>query len=777
MWTGKITVGVFDRLKSAASGAWDTVKDTASASAKFVEDTLSSGVEKLEKTAKTVTETVTNLPEKAVETASSLSTTVSSLSIGKITNTLGDVASYAWKHKGQIALTALSLTNPVTALTFGAPSMVKLAKGEYQNTQTGETVRVHDSSKSITSMLKGSEWESTVNQTVKDGNGSIDTNKMRDRLERDFQRGQEKQAALSAAVAQTQPTEPVKNEISGVSKEEWNNILASAKIAQDGSIDFSASKNQKAKAEKAEAGNEIARSTESTRKGEAKVNVTNETATRTDANGTEVTTTRDGQAFKSKQTNGVGIESNRGTGEKKITDDGRTVYEVDKDGNMTWATRGNRKVTLSADGKNYEVVGPNGRTEIIPADSLEAQVKQLGRNQRVRRNDTNMQEQLESLRQGAVPAASRQTLPDGRDLDIYKDGLQITETDGSWVMLAFNGKEMYFGLDPKTIVRGVNGKYFIKRDGKEEELKDTEISEILGQRAKEATELFEKLRTKGQARTSTGVQIGMKDEQITVNLLPEGEGTPAPQVIANKEGSTVKDEQGNLSTWNIKERLLTIIDKDKDKPIATINLTKKEVKTDYVTSDDKKTVVNKTGDELYHNGVVKMADGTVFDEKGDTTFADGTRFNHDGSIVLGEKTRLEMRTRDTELQMAAAEVSRVGSLVSGVKARANGATVTLGDISEIDSVIGSLTALKAKYGNNPSILQRLNLLLNEAHCALDDAHESFAANTTLRASRTAFLNNHHNKSEEMFRSQIGNQVALSSQSMRYSFDAKSVRAA
>lgn len=703
-----------DRIRVGLNDALDWASDKAEASAKLITETITGpkdGAAKPTDAAATAAAKAEQTKTTETPKPASLSTTIEG-----VNTSLTDKVAYAWQKTTEMTSALTTLAAVINPAAAAAASLVNIGNNTFKIVGTSDTVKVLDKKTSVTSVLSDSVWKTAIEsgagaavKAFSDGKpvASIDTDKFI--------------GELKAAQKDMLPGGPCgKRKIfDHVSKDEWKQILAETgdkkclpEAAVDGdSITFSPTEGSRAK--------------------DATIAVSGDKAVRTAADGSRVEFDAAEQRFKAESAKGTTVEVNRKLGLAEVLDNGKGYRE--QDGKQVWDIAGGKTVQLK-DGI-FEVLDRSGNVmqrlekDLVTDFRGKDRFHRFGGGRRIKEAVEHLPELL-----GAQAA--------GRQIGAAEDGIFMREKDGTTVVLQTDGNAYFQLPDKLKIWKDANDKYFIIEEGQAPKpILEGEEAKAIEERAAQYIKCLKDFAA-NKSFQHDGVRFVSENGTIKAEV-DQG----ATTLSTDSTNSTLKTADGETSTLNLATNEIKLGD---DAEQTTINLTNKTVETPWVKTDEKGTTIKRTGDWVGRNLEVKMADGTHFDERGEVHFSDGTTFQKDGTVLLGSSSKLTTEIQEQQIRQAAGVLSNAEAIADAVKAKAGSGLVTYAMISQLEGSISSINTLMTAFSGNDAIRARLGMVLASLEVARGQAQASFAANTTLRATREAALSNNNVKAETNF---------------------------
>ncbi len=702
-------MGFGDNIRMGLSDALNWAAETAEAGAKMVGEVVDAAKDAVVKTAEVIASPLISSPAKEAPKPASLATTVQG-----VNSTFTDKVAYAWKKTTEMTTalgTYAAMLNPVVGTGVAVASkLINVGNNTYQNKETGDRVQILDKDKSITSVLQDSAWKTAFNKTDDgkapvEGNPSIDTDKLKSNLP--------PAQSDNGSIRSRRGDNSITAHVDG---DQWIRILDDSKEAQaaipDASVDNDGILIRASNSP--ESGKEAGK--------EAEVKIGKDTLTHDDGKGNIVEIDVQAQHFRGqnaeKQTN---IEVNRSTGDIEATVGGKGFRVID--GKKIWDVNNNQTVELDE----------NGVYRVYDAAHNLLQTFEKGK-------ITNVNKHGDQFIRLTGPCRKIRELRDQRSADsnasglvlgAAEDGIFMRDKDGTAVVLQTDGNAYFELAGGVKIWKDVNDKYYVVEAGKQpQEILDGATSQVETQ----AREYLGML--KGWANQNTFTRNGVKFTNVDGKLNVEmDDGETSMQT--GPEGLTLKLPDQAVSTVSFTNDQVFTIGAGESK--TTIDVVNQVVETPWVKTDKLGTIIKATGDWVGHNLEVKLADGTHYTPEGEVRFSDGTVFHKNGEVTVGNNVRLAADIQEQQIKQAASVLRNAEAIAETVKAKAASGLINYDLIAQLDGSISQVGALMAMFSGNDAIRARLSMVMGSLEAARSDARASFAANTSLRATREAAL--------------------------------------
>lgn len=689
-----------DRISAGLNDALDWAADKADASKKLVAEAIT-GTESTPKAKEAKPE---GKPEQTKATT-----------VEGVNTALTDKVAYAWQKSTEMTTTLASVAGILNPAAAAAASLVSLGNNTFKIKGTSDTVKVLDKQTSVTSILSDNAWKAAIAggasaaaKAISEGYifSSIDTEKLSDT----FKASQKEKSA---------DTECGKRKIfDHVSKDEWKKILT-----ESGDRNFDIPK-------ASVTGDTITFGpSETAATKDASVSVNGDKVVRTSKDGARTEFDAKGQRFKSEKPDGTSVKVDRKLDTAEVLDNGKG-YQI-KDGKQSWDIAGGKTVQLKDD--VFEILDQSGNLIQRLEKDLVTDYKGNDRFHRFA-GGRRIKEAVARLPELLGTAS-------GREIGAAEDGIFMREKDGTTVVLQTDGNAYFQLPDKLKIWKDAKNQYFIIEEGQAPKpILESDSREIQA-RAEKYIKCLKEF-----AQNKTFLHDGVRFVSENGTIKAEVQQSSAT-LSTDSKSATLTGSDGEKSTLDLKTNEIKIGEGNEQ---TTLNLNTKKVETPWVVSDEKGTTIKRTGDWVGRNLEVKMADGTHYDERGEVHFSDGTTFQKDGSVVLGSSSKLTTEIQEQQIKQAASILANAEVMAETVKAKAGSGLVTYAMIAQLEGSITSINTLMTAFSGNDAIRARLSMVLGSLLAARSQAQDSFAANTTLRATRDAALSNAATKQETTF---------------------------
>lgn len=699
-------------------GLSDAVKwatETADAGAKMVSEAISTAKDAVVKTAEAIVPSVSSTVKEAPKPASR------ETAVQGVNTQLTDKVAYAWQKTTEMTTTLgtyAAMLSPVAGGALAASKLISVGNNTYKNSENGDTVKILDKEKSVTSVLKDSAWRTAIKTAAangeNDGSPSIDTAK----LIGGFAAAQGAQGEVNGDDKQETREDGrgrCKNEVTNnVNADQWKRIL------NDSSESSESNDCNGTVPEASVTGDQITFGPDAVKKAQqGEVRVRGDKTTHSDGRGNSVEFDAKREQFIALGANGTKVEVDRKSGDVEVTDNGKGYKVVD--GKKVWDVNDGQTVEL--ENGTYKVYD---RSHNLVQQIEKDKVTDFRNGHKIFRfgGQRRIKEEYDRQRQQGADES-------GRVVGAAEDGVFMTDKDGTSVVLQTDGNAFFELAGGIKIWKNASNKYFVIEEGKApQEILDGEESKRVQAQAEQYLDLL-----KGWANNNTFTRDGVKFTNVDGKIeLEMDDGKTSLQ--AGPKGLVLKAENAPISTVDTLTNKLTI---GEGKDQTTIDPDKEIVDTPWVITDKSGTTIKSSGDWVGHDLEVKMADGTHYTQEGDVRFSDGTVFYKSGEITVGSGARLAADIQEQQIKQAASVLRNAEAIADTVKAKASSGLVTYDMIAQLEGSITQINTLMQMFSGNDAVRARLGMVLASLESARNDAKSSFASNTALRATRDAAL--------------------------------------